>query len=150
MKRWTVGLLLLLLPLTMAPRTSLNPEDGVLALTGILSRTSVRPGSAVTFVVQARNLTDERLERAQVHIFVGWDGKSDQLKVLAPQACASAPDQGGVLITCNLVDVDTHEQPTFRVTTRPLAPGELTFSATAGGGLAPEPANKTFTVQVQR
>lgn len=149
MKRWTVASLLLLLPLTMAPRTSLNPDGGDLALTGILSRTEVRPGSAVTFVVQARNTTGALLDRAQLNIFVGWDGKTDEIKLLVPRGCFSESTDGGFLVTCNLVDVDIHEQLAFRVTARPLKTGVLTFHATSGGGLAPSPANRTFEVLVR-
>lgn len=148
MKRWTVVLLLLLLPLTMAPRTSLNPDGGDLALTGIISRTQVRPGSAVTFVVQARNTTGATLERAQVNIFVGWDGKSDALTLVASRACGTEAVESGWLVTCGLVDLGADEQATLRVTARPLTAGELTFHATSGGGLAPEPANRTFHVTV--
>lgn len=149
MKRWTVLLMLLLLPLTMAPRTSLNPDGGDLALTGILSRTQVRPGSAVTFVVQASNTTGSPLERAQLTILIGWDGKADALQLLIPRACFSEASGAGFVVTCNLVDVDPHEQPTVRVTARPLVPGLLTFAATSGGALAPSPADRTFEVVVR-
>ena len=149
MKRWTVLLLLLLLPLTLAPRTSLNPGGGELALTGIVSRTQARPGSAVTFVVQARNSTADAIERTQLHIQVGWDGKSDQLVLRPPHGCSVADAEGGWTVTCNLLDLDPGERVTRSVTARPLVPGVLTFSATSGGALAPQPADKTFEVLVR-
>jgi hypothetical protein len=149
MKRWTLLLLMLLIPLTMAPRTSLNPGGGDLALTGILSRTEVRPGSAVTFVVQARNTTDSTLDRAQVNVHVGWDGKSDEISLSASRACIVEPAEMGYVVSCRYTQLDPDEQVTMRVTARPLDVGVLTFHATSGPELAPAPGNRTFEVLVR-
>ena len=149
MKRWTGLLLLLLLPLTMAPRTSMNPEGGALAMTGVISRTTVRPGSAVTFVLQARNVSDAVLERAHVDILIGWEGKSDTVKLAASQACTVTHGEGGFVASCPLGALDPDEQATVRVTARPLVGGMLSFQAVDESGLAPRPAEKVIEVSVR-
>lgn len=149
MKRWTSVLLLLLVPLTMAPRTSMNPEGGSLALTGVISRTEVRPGSAVTFVLQARNVTDAALDRAHVDILVGWDRKSDEIKLAASRSCTLSAAESGFTASCPLGALDPGEQTTVRVTARPLVAGVLTFQAVEGSGLAPAPGDRVVEVNVR-
>ena len=148
MKRWTLVVFLLLLPFTMAPRTSLNPGSD-LALTGIISRTQVRPGSAVTFVVQARNATTAPLEKAQVEILVGWDGKSDQVQLLVSRGCLLNSTASGYSATCQFGTLEAGEQRTVRVTARPLVGGMLTFEAIGQSELAPVPGGQRIDVFVK-
>ena len=149
MKRWTLVLFLLLVPFTMAPRTSLNPGSGSLDLTGIVSRTQVRPGSAVTFVVQARNVSDATMERAHVNLVVGWDGKSDLLTLLASQSCTLSGDAPTFTASCPLGELEPGEKATVRVTARPLVGGLLTFQAVEVSGLGPVPADRMIEVFVR-
>lgn len=149
MKRWTLVLFLLLVPFTMAPRTSLNPGSGSLALTGIISRTDIRPGSAVTFVLQAQNVSDTTMERAHVDVVIGWDEKSDFINLRASQACELTDREGGFLASCPLGVLDPGEQATVNVTARPLVEGLLTFHAVDLGGLSPQPADRVTEVTVQ-
>ena len=148
MKRWTLLLFLLLLPFTMAPRTSMNPGSD-LALTGIISRTEVRPGSAVTFVVQARNATTAPLEKSQVDIAVGWGGKSDQITIQASRPCLLNSADTGYVATCQFGTLLPGERRTVRVTVRPLVAGTLTFDAIGQTELAPVPVHDPIEVIVK-
>ena len=127
----------------------MNPDGGALALTGVISRTQVRPGSAVTFVLQATNITDATLERAHVDILVGWDQKADQLGLLASRSCTLSQVADGFVASCALGVLDPDEQSTVRVTARPLVSGVLTFQAVDSSGLAPRPADKVIEVHVR-
>ena len=149
MKPRALLLFVLLLPFTMAPRTSLNPDGSDLTLTGIISRTQMRPGSAVTFVVQARNATPVPLDRSQVDIAIGWDGKSDQIALRTSQPCILSPANSGFVATCRFGTLAPGEQRTVRVTARPLAGGLLTFEATGMSELAPVPAGEPIEVVVK-
>ena len=149
MKRWTLILFLLLVPFTMAPRTSLNPGSGSLALTGIVSKTQVRPGSAVTFVVQARNVSDATMERAHVDVVIGWDGKSDQLSLATSQNCTLTGEAPSFTASCPLGELEPGERATVRVTARPLTTGLLTFQAVELSGLGPVPADRIIEVFVR-
>ena len=149
MTRLTAVVLVLLAALTLAPRTSLNPSGGDIELTGIISRTTVRPGSAVTFVVQAQNVTAAVIEDAVVRIAVSFDGKPDQLNVLASRACTLSAHDKGYTATCSLGTLQPDEQRTMSVTARPLIGGVLVFEAQAGSAFGPIPVERPIEVFVR-
>ena len=149
MKRWSLLVLLLLLPFTLAPRTSLNEGATEIALSGVVSRTSIRPGTTTTFVVQARNITDSVLERAEVDISVSWDGKSDQLRLDASPICVVDPVAEVTNVSCRLGELQPGEQRTMRVSARPSVPGVVVFDPSAGSALGPQPADQPIEVIVR-
>ena len=150
MKRWSVLLLLLLLPLTMAPRTSISPVGSDLELTAVVSKTEVRPGTPVNYVLQVRNATDRVLERPLVDILIGWDGKSDEVLLTGSSQCAIGPDVTGFIASCGLDTLDPGEMTTLRIQARPLVTGQLTFQVRSDSGLGgPVPGVQTIVVDVR-
>ena len=149
MKRWSVVALLLLLPFTMAPRTSLNEGAPEIALTGVVSRTQIRPGNTATFVLQARNITDSVLQRVELDVAVRWDGKSDQLRLTASPICVVDPVAEVTAVSCRLGDLQPGEQRTIRVSARPTAAGAIVFDASAGSAFGPQPADRPIEVFVR-
>lgn len=149
MKRWSLLVLLVLLPFTLAPRTSLNDGATEIALNGVVSRTSIRPGTTATLVVQARNITDSVLERAEVDVAVRWDGKSDALRLGASPFCSVDPTAEVTNVSCRLGDLQPGEQRTLRVSARPSLPGVIVFDTSAGSALGPQPADRPIEVTVR-
>ena len=147
MKRWTAVLLLVLSVFTLAPRTSINP-GGELVLTSIISRTQMRPGSAVTYVLQARNRTTAPIQDAQVDIAVGWDGHHDAVSLLISRGCTSTKADSGFTVNCRFGALDPGEQRVVRVTARPTVAGQLTFAAIGLSQMGPVPAQDPILVQV--
>src|SRR5688500_4351530 len=89
MRRSSILLLLLLLPLTMAPRTSLTPDGVPLDVVVVVSQTEVDPGDHLSVVVQARNATDAVLEDARLSVVLAWTGKADTLTFpRVPRGCS--------------------------------------------------------------
>lgn len=146
MKRWSVALLLMLLPFTMAPRTSLTEGPSDLELHQIISRTTAMPGSAVTYLVQARNTTDAPIEEAVVEIVVTWDGKAD-LNLTTSRDCTTDTAGTTTVVTCRLGTVQPDELRTVRVSARPAGPGLLIFDASGLSVLGPIEADKPVEVE---
>ena len=147
MKRWTAVLLLVLSVFTLAPRTSINP-GGELVLTRIISRTEIRPGSAVTYVLQARNRTNETMENVQVQINVGWDAHHEDLRLVVSKGCNASKTETGFSAICSLGSLAPGEQRVVRLSARPVVAGRLTFTALGVSSLGPVPAGAPVVVQV--
>ena len=148
MKRWMLVVFLLAVAMTLAPRTSLNPDGSALHLTGVLSRSQIQPGGVANFVVQARNTTTETVQTARLDITVAWDGEPTALHLMASPACGIAVDEKNHVVQCDLGSLRPGQAKTVHVTARALAPGTLEFSPAGTSLLGPIPAAQPQTVIV--
>ena len=92
MKPWKKSLaavvLLLLLPLTLAPRTSWTLDSVEYDLATAIAQTSVRTGAGVPVKFELASRSDEVIEQAYLIIDLTVDGVKETAKVLsAPRGC---------------------------------------------------------------
>jgi hypothetical protein len=122
MKRWSVLLLLLLLPLTMAPRTSFVTETFSVELN--TARSDVRTGTEMAVSVKVTNVSADTTSLTPLFIPVTVDDQRDSVIVRAvSQGCTAAPSMVG----CWIPELDPGESATLKFTIRPLTTGEIVF-----------------------
>lgn len=126
MKRWTLVLLLLLLPFTMAPRTSVNP-DGTYEVSVDINKSTVKVGSALPVHVRVVNLAQEpapvtfTLEIAMSGGRYADPGKDAYDWVRLPSACQVS----GTTLTCTTAPIKPGKHANVNLVVRPAAPGVL-------------------------
>ena len=130
--RWTAVALLLLVPLTMAPKIALvpppdDPAELQLQVTALVPRTNVRAGTAVTTVFRTQNLSDAPL-LVSLGIDVLLDGEpSRTIGILGlPRSCEWADDTRSGAI-CHLGEIGPGQAKTLRITARPTSTGRMSF-----------------------
>lgn len=141
-------LLLVLVPFTMAPRTSLTPDPEVLALTAVLSKPTIKAGAVSSFVLQARNVSDQAVTDARLDVHVLWDGKAGTLLVTASKGCRVGGGPEDTLVSCAVGDIAPGEQVVVRVGARPTTGGLLQFAASADLPFGPVPGDVPQLVKV--
>ena len=126
MNRWTLVLLLLLLPFTMAPRTSVNP-DGTYEVSVDINKSTVKVGSALPVHVTAVNVTQERAPVTFVLDIALSAGRSaDPEKdayewVSLPSGCQVS----STTVTCTTAPIRPGKHAKVNMVIRPLAAGVL-------------------------
>lgn len=100
MRRLTVALLLVLIPLTLAPRTALQPEPSAGALsTAFRLHDGGKPGGIVTFHVRVANDTSHDARTARVVLRSATRGLS---LVAASHGCVPHSSTAVSPMTCTL------------------------------------------------
>lgn len=128
-RRITTLALLLILPLTLAPRTSWTIEGVMYDLAPASPRETVRPRSAVPLNLMLKSRSDDPIV-AKVVIDAAVDGAKDAVRIAsASRGC----EVEGPRVTCT-VNVAPRGTPTVTVVARPLVKGRLTFAVTEGFG----------------
>ena len=129
-KRWVAtAALLLLVPLTLAPRTSWTIDSVMYDLAPASPRETVRPRAGVPLNLMIRSRSDDPIV-AQLVIDVAVDGAKDAVAIAgASRGC----EVEAARVTCT-VDVAPRSTPSVTVTARPLFKGQLTFAVTEGFG----------------
>lgn len=122
MKRWAVLLLLLLLPLTLAPRTSWTTEAGY-DLHLQTPREPVRVGAAVPLTLTVDSYSDEPV-LAELQILAAVDDAKETVQIVA--ASPGCTVTGGT-VECLVGPVEPHGSQVVRLVARPLVAGPLTF-----------------------
>ena len=120
MKRWSLLLLLLLLPLTMAPRTSILGETFTIDVT--TARDSVRVGSAMAVTVKITKVTDERTGLVPLTTAVTVDDTRGNAKL---EAVSRGCTVGDSEIGCWIPPLDPDESVTLRFTVTPTRSGTI-------------------------
>jgi hypothetical protein len=114
MKRWTLLLFLLLLPFTMAPRTSMTPDPELLDVVLVVSRTDVSAGDRVNVVGQVTNVGDHIVQDPEVGILFGGDPAP---KVTLLQSGKGCEGRGGG-VHCTLRSLKPGQRGTFTFSMR--------------------------------
>ena len=132
MKRSTLLLFLLLLPFTMAPRTSMIPDPSSLDISLVLARTEVTVGTPVRAAVLVKNVTTTATA-ATAELRLGWTGEVRTLLIEGlPEACTTTTTQERELLTvldCPLGELRAGEATGFQFWLTPLQEGHLTVKA---------------------
>lgn len=117
MKRWSALLLLVLLPFTMAPRTSLS--DGVdLQVFATVSRDEVRVGQPVNVTLQVRNTSAENLRDARLTLDLRVKrGDAENVALVSTSGSCVAGATTWPLV-CELGGLKSGQQRTVSVTLR--------------------------------
>lgn len=127
-KRWlATAALLLLVPLTLAPRTSWTIDSVMYDVAPASPRETVRPRAGVPLNLLITSRSDDPIE-AKLVIDIAVDGATDAVSI----AGASPGCQvDAARVTCT-VSVAPRSTPSVSVTARPLSKGQLTFAVTEG------------------
>ncbi len=140
-----IVLLLVLLPLTMAPRTSLTPGPTDLDVQLIVSRTSLDPGQRLTVVLQTRNTTETDFTSAVTELSITWTGKAETLEAVSlPEGCSFANNEAFTaeyVVTCRLGPLASGKLSVVSFGLVPSMPGELVMRA-GGVGTALDPRDR--------
>lgn len=128
MKRWIpIVILLLLVPLTLAPRTSWTLDEVDYDLTAA-ARDSMRVKAAAPLTLRLLSRSDEVIDDAQLVIDVSVDGKDAVHVVSASRGCAIE----GSTVTCAVAPIAPRGQGVVRIVARPLMKGSLLYEVTEG------------------
>ena len=135
MSRWGALLLLLLLPLTMAPKIALVPEGEPLQIEALVSRLSVRTGTPVTTVLFIENVSGGPLEDARLDVSLLLNERPARSAsfVGLPRHCTQLAGDG-TTVSCSLGDFADGQTRSLRLTVRPNAPGELSYNLNVAFG----------------
>jgi hypothetical protein len=132
MKRWSILLLLLLLPLTMAPRTSFDVGDYSFAVS--TPRETVRPGSSLPVTVTLTNIgTAPTALEAMVFTFTLDDLKESPLTV---RAVSSGCMAAGMVVGCWIPPLDPADTTAVRMVVTPQQAGQLALRMTSRTGVS--------------
>ena len=134
MNRWTVVALLLLVPLTLAPRTSVNNEIWLLDV--VTPRATTAVGAPMPVTVTLTNNTEEPMRLLPVTFVATVDGASGAAVIdTISRGCEADGDMAG----CWVPSLEPDESATYRLLVRGTSPGllELALNVRGGDGLAP-------------
>jgi len=76
--RWSALLLLLALPLTMAPKIALTGDPEVLAISAVVPRGTVRPGDVVTTTFRVTNVSGATVDSGTLRIGVIYNSDAKE------------------------------------------------------------------------
>ena len=129
MKRWgSLLVLLLLVPLTLAPRTSWTLEEVEYDLTVATPRDAVRVNAAVPLTLRLLSRSDDVIEHALLVIDVAVDGRDAVDVVAASAGCTIS----GTRVTCDVADIPAHGTGEVRIVLRALQKGLVTVAVEDG------------------
>jgi hypothetical protein len=126
MKRWTLLLFLLLLPFTMAPRTSFNPPVDPLHFDINHPRATPTAGTAVPYVITTTNVSETQWDGVGVGLAWNLSEDGEVAVVSAPRSCEITARGPGYLV-CPLGPMAPGDSRSLTLVLRPLAAGDLTL-----------------------
>lgn len=125
-RRWaSAAVLLLLLPLTLAPRTSWT-LDGVDYDLTAATRDSARTNAAVPVTFRLLSRSDQVIDDAALSILVSLDGTDAVDIVRASSGCSI----DGAIVTCAVAPIDPRGTGVVRIVARGLDKGALVYEVT--------------------
>lgn len=128
-RRLTAALLLLLLPLTLAPRTSWTLEEVDYNLTASFPRASARPKAAVPLRLTVLSRSDEVIDEARLVVELSLDGARDGSRLVgASDGCTV----DGAVATCSVGPIEPHGTAAVTIVGRALDKGTLLYAVTDG------------------
>lgn len=147
MKRWTLLLFLLLLPLTMAPRTSLVPVDELEVML-VASQTTLESGDAMSVVGQVRNVGDSTAVAPTVSIHVR---AAEKVEVTLERPASGCTADGEAMssvsaVHCSVRDLRPNQQAAFRFSLRFHGDGPVTLTSAELSSTTPPENTVVVTV----
>ena len=128
-RRTALAALVLLVPLTLAPRTSFTLPSVDYNLVVSSQRGTIPVGGAQPVTFTAVSRTDEVIEQASLVITVSVDGdKAAAQVVAASQGCTV----DGSRVACELGPIEARGEASVQVTARGLTKGMLLFDVVEG------------------
>ena len=125
----TAALLLLLLPLTLAPRTSWTLEDVEYDVATSLPRSSSTPRAAVPWRLTVLSRSDEVIEEARLVVDLSLDGARDGSRLVgASEQCTV----DRAVATCSVGPIEPRGTASVTIVGRALHPGTLLYEVTEG------------------
>lgn len=128
-RRLTAGLILLLLPLTLAPRTSWTLDAVDYDLVASFARQSAAPKAAVPLRLTVLSRSDEVIEEARLIIDLSLDGKGGAAQLVgASDECVV----DGLQAICSVGPVAPRGTASVTVVGRALGAGTLLYLVSEG------------------